>query len=256
MSFFHYLDRSHVSNRVLSIYKWENPWAFDDLIVKNARIPGVYSKTGGWAPIPPSRTLPPFAYALNETSSALRALSVIYHTFERLGRQKTSVFMFVFASESTKSSCFWGLKPRTWESWERKARMLIDRFPFQLLMLCYRFGIVLGSMMKRYPREQYRENCCTPASILRPLLGACFEDMRHEKHMGFWGFPWKRLPSEIAFTLWKHGTFVKTTAYKTTKKRGFPWQGSSKLDFSQNYTISPETWVSSSRLDANPFFAT
>ena len=181
---------------------------------------GVSGKMVGRSLSPPLGLSPQYAYALIITSSALGALSV------------------------------------TWESWERKARMLIDRFPFQLLMLCYRFGIVLGSMMKRYPREQYRENFCTPGSILRPLLGACFEDMRHEKHMGFLGFPWKRLPSEIAFTLWKHGTFVKTTAYKTTKKRGFPWQGSSKLDFSQNYTISPETWVSSSRLDANPFFAT
>ncbi len=63
-----------------------------------------------WTPrwrnlFPPLSDSPPFAYAVIKTSSALRALSVIYHTFERLeppGAEKHAFLSFLSLLELKK----------------------------------------------------------------------------------------------------------------------------------------------------------
>ena len=62
--------------------------------------------------------------------------------------EKTHIFyvLFLVPGEPQESPRMCALT-RTWESWERKARKLRDRFPFQFLMFCYRFGVVWGSIL-------------------------------------------------------------------------------------------------------------
>ena len=59
-------------------------------LLRNMQLYSRFGENGGAAVIPPS-ALPPFAYAVIKTSSALRALSVIYHTFHAFKRSMSMI---------------------------------------------------------------------------------------------------------------------------------------------------------------------